>query len=170
MLKRVVYGVVQRERSKWGAWPHRQLVLAAVVAVLAACGDDGTDGEAPECVEGLSAACTARWAPTYDDIFDQVLEPRCGGATTGASCHYEAAPAGSLYLFDREMAYNALVNGHAGGAASVIPGDAACSPLILRLTSDDPGFRMPRGGASFTAEELCTFVQWIESGAAQTAP
>lgn len=140
-------------------------MLLVGIATVAACGDDGTD-DSPVCISE-TLACQPPWPATYDEIFDRVLVPSCGSSTSGGACHYEAAPAGSLYLFDRDMAYNALVNGHAGGAPSVLPGDPKCSSLMVRLQSEDPIFQMPRGSWPLDEGIRCAFYQWIEAGAPQ---
>jgi hypothetical protein len=51
-----------------------------------------------------------------------------------------------------------------GGTKRVVPRNAACSPLMVRLESSDPNFQMPRG-SRLTDAQLCDFVQWIQAGA-----
>ena len=53
------------------------------------------------------------------------------------------------------------------GGAAVIPGDAASSKMIARVTSPDIDFRMPDedSGKSLSADEIELLRQWIDQGA-----
>jgi len=70
---------------------------------------------------------------------------------------------GGLVLDNADDTYDALL-GLKGGTKRVLPRDPACSPLMLRLTSRDPIYVMPRG-APLDVSEICDFVQWIKEGA-----
>ncbi|HEY8504905.1 MAG TPA: PSD1 and planctomycete cytochrome C domain-containing protein [Gemmataceae bacterium] len=53
-------------------------------------------------------------------------------------------------------------------ASAVRPGDPAGSPLVERVTSDDPAFRMPPPRSKkppLTAEQVAVLQRWIEQGA-----
>jgi hypothetical protein len=54
-----------------------------------------------------------------------------------------------------------------GGRAAIVPGKAAESELVRRITSDDPDLRMPPATANktLTAGQIDTLRRWIESGA-----
>jgi len=53
------------------------------------------------------------------------------------------------------------------GERAIVPGDAAASELIQRLTTDDPDLRMPPVdiGKTVSAEEIALLKKWIEEGA-----
>src|SRR3954449_6294937 len=47
----------------------------------------------------------------------------------------------------------------------IIPGKSAASPLMMRITSDDPAERMPQEGELLTAQQIAALRQWIDEGA-----
>ena len=47
----------------------------------------------------------------------------------------------------------------------VTAGDSAASPLIQRLTSTKPGFKMPPAGETLSEAEIATVRSWIDAGA-----
>src|SRR5690606_31726312 len=53
------------------------------------------------------------------------------------------------------------------GRFAIVPGDAAASELMRRISSDDPEVRMPPPDAkkTLTAEQIALLGRWIESGA-----
>jgi mono/diheme cytochrome c family protein len=54
-----------------------------------------------------------------------------------------------------------------GGRAAIVPGDAAKSELVRRITSDDPDVRMPPAAANklLSADQIAVLRKWIEEGA-----
>ena len=54
-----------------------------------------------------------------------------------------------------------------GGRSAIVPGDAAKSVLIHRITADDPARRMPppASGRTLTERDIQLLQQWIEQGA-----
>ena len=78
-----------------------------------------------------------------------ILKSRC------ADCHTEGTYEGGVSFDTRE----ALL-----GSAIAIPGNAAGSELIYRVTNDDPDLRMPPDGDPLTAEEVAVLRRWIEQG------
>lgn len=127
----------------------------------AACDNDGGDDERElSCVEIDYTACSQLYPPTWDQVWQQTLEPSCGGG--GSSCHPSGGPAGSLTFMDQATTYMELTSG-----AHVIAGDPACSPVIIRLESDDPGVRMPPGNTPIPAGARCSIATWIADGAVE---
>jgi len=129
--------------------------------VLGACTDDSsadTDTDTLACVEIDYEGCTQLYPPTYDQVWDQTLAPSCG---VGGSCHPSGGPAGSLTFDDAETTLSELLDG-----GHVIPGDPHCSPLMIRLESDDPSVRMPPGETPILASARCSVATWIAEGAA----
>jgi len=129
-----------------------RLLLLALVA-LAGC-------EAP-CVADLDSDCAPLYADlSWDNVHAQTIEPSCAGA----GCHSADEPAGGLTLTPADTAWSQLVE-PASGAAHVIAGDAACSPMIKRTEADD-GTVMPPG-AQLSAAERCALQLWVDQGASR---
>lgn len=131
------------------------LLLAAAVAGCGG-GDDPPGSQA--CVDTLPRDCATLW-PDYDAIHKNLFATRCA---TASACHNAQGAKGGLSLEDADAAYQALLG--ADGHIRVIPGDPECSPLMERLASDDPQFRMPPG-PPLTAQEICAVTKWIDEGA-----
>ena len=53
----------------------------------------------------------------------------------------------------------------------IVPGDAASSLLIKRITAKDPNFRMPPpdSGHALNEQQIATLVRWIDEGARWSA-
>jgi hypothetical protein len=112
-------------------------------------------------VEGLSTSCKPQYdPPTFATIHSKILAPTC--ATGQGTCHTPDAAKAGLVLSDPDQSYSLLVDGR-----RVIKGDPSCSLLMKRLSSNDSGYRMPRGPTPLSAGELCTITQWIAGGAAR---
>lgn len=86
------------------------------------------------------------------------LAPSCG--SQGSACHPGGGPPGSLTFDAQATTYTELLEG-----AHVLPGDPACSPLMIRLESDDPDERMPPGTTPIPAGARCSIATWIAEGA-----
>jgi hypothetical protein len=129
--------------------------------LLASCTDDqGNDEDsAPACVEIDYEGCTQLYPPTWDQVWSQTISTTCSGG--GSACH-----AGELGLTfgDQDTAYTGLTS---GAHAQIIAGDPQCSPLMIRLESDDPNYRMPPGNTALAAGARCSIATWIEGGATQ---
>ena len=129
----------------------------------AACSSTDVEGRPPPptCVENLDISCAVlNDPPVYSTIYQKTIQPQC---TLGSGCHSTDAAMGGLVLANADDTYDALL-GLKGGAKHVVPRDAACSPLMVRLESHDPNFQMPRGSRLSDAA-LCDFVKWIQAGA-----
>ena len=82
------------------------------------------------------------------------------------ACHGpdEAKRMTPLRLDESEGAFAAL----SGGRSSIVPGDPASSELFLRVSSTDPGLRMPPaafGHEPLAEREIGLIRRWIEQGA-----
>lgn len=81
-----------------------------------------------------------------------LLKTRC------ASCHTNGTYKGSFSLDTRESMLD---------SQAIVPGDPAKSELIARITSSDPGERMPpKDQRPLTAREIDVLKAWIAQGAA----
>jgi hypothetical protein len=76
------------------------------------------------------------------------------------ACHGPDTQEGGLRLDRADSAHAALDS----GSRAVVPGDAAASELIARITSDDPDLRMPPEGARLTPPQVDTLRRWIAAG------
>lgn len=139
----------------------RRWLGAFVLMLIVGC---SSNEEPAACLAKLELGCTPAYEPSYDAIFDNLLTRSCGSASTGNVCHHGASTQSGLSLSDREAGYDALLGLH-GAKARVTPGDPECSPLVQRLESSDPNFRMPVGGAPLSLNERCVIRQWIANGA-----
>lgn len=97
-------------------------------------------------------------------IFSQVLSVTC--ASAGASCHGDLGRQGGLVLVTEAEAYAALL-GLAGDAPRVVPGDPACSEMMVRLDLAGHAWSMPPG-APLDERARCSIRRWIASGALAT--
>ncbi len=139
------------------------VLFAAGAAIAIASCTSHTDPAPLACVSGLSLACKPLYdPPVYQTIFDKTLHPTC--ATGTGTCHTSDAAMGGLVFQDADAAY-ALLLGTTDGKKRVLPGDAACSLLMIRIDSTDPNVHMPRGPNSLLDAEKCAIAQWIAAGA-----
>ena len=97
-------------------------------------------------------------AGASQDLFREkiapILEHHCLG------CHNDSKPKGKLSLTSRA----ALLRGGRKGA-SIVPGDAAASLLLERVTAGDEKTRMPKNRAPLSAAEIEAVRKWIKGGA-----
>lgn len=143
--------------------PAAALVFLTVVATVAttaavALGGCGDSGEQPRCVT-VDPACTPRYEPTFPNIYDNTLRDSCGSQS--GVCHSAQGRRGGLSLESSDVAYAQLT---AEGGGRVIPGDPACSEMIVRLHGDGEDYLMPPG-APLPAADRCAIEQWIAGGA-----
>jgi hypothetical protein len=136
-------------------WPTATLFVAA--AVLAA----GCPGEDPplECNTQITATCAPLYTPTFDNVYNMTLRPHCGSGAI--SCHSDDGNAGDMSFATIDQAYAELLE---VGADRVIPGDLACSIMLIRTHSTNGDIKMPPG-SSLPAAEKCALVQWVAQGA-----
>ena len=166
--------VTTARRAAFGAsqWALRGLASALLLLLSVRCGGDDEDPPAPDdggdrgdCIAPLSLECEPTFdPPTFDDIFDSVLQPSCGSSTTGSQCHSETGRQLGLVLQQREKAYDSLL-GTLDGRARVIPNKPECSELVKRLESADRKFRMPANADPLDEHLRCAVRLWIAEGA-----
>src|SRR5580692_781371 len=80
-------------------------------------------------------------------------------ATRCFACHSGDKRSGGLSL----SAYEDVLQGGRSGA-SILPGDAKNSLLMLRVTGENAP-RMPLGGSPLAPQEIATLQSWIDEGA-----
>lgn len=138
------------------------LCCIALLLGSAACGDDSDETALP-CVEKLDPECKEGFTPNWDNVYEFVIEARCGGAS-GVSCHGPEGLQGGLGLYTKKDAYEGLVDG-VGGEPRVLAGDPACSELMKRLETSDAELRMPYKAKPLSATDRCAVQKWIAAGA-----
>jgi hypothetical protein len=141
--------------------------LACALAIGACSGPHGGNPPPPPaCVEDLNTGCNmVLFDPTYTNLYNNIIVKQC---TAGSSCHSADGAMGGLVLANADDAYDALL-GLKGGPKRVLPHDPKCSPLMVRFTSTDPEYQMPRG-MPLPPAAICDFVRWIANGALKTEP
>jgi hypothetical protein len=149
-------------------------VFVFVSLLMFGCGDDGTDGSdgsddtddpVPACVEYNLEGCAALYPATYEQVWAQTLANGC--AQFGTACHAQDDAAGAkngLTFVDPQLAYDHMLMAGERGPL-VVPGDPLCSPLFVRLATDDAAIRMPPGGAGLAPGAVCSIGTWISNGA-----
>lgn len=139
---------------------HKHILFACLLTIASACGSE--EHQTMHCVDELSIECTPLYAPTFDNIYTNTLQPKC--AIGGTSCHGDGGSKGGLSLEGgADRAYEKLLNPDSG-SPRVVPGDWTCSHLIYHLESEDAAVVMPPGGP-LAEEERCAIRQWIANGA-----
>lgn len=105
----------------------------------------------------LLAVAFAGPAPAIDFAHEVVplLTKHCG------ECHTGDARQGGYSLNAREL----TLAGGDSGIAGLVPGDAATSELIRRITTADLDERMPADGEPLPPEEIAVLARWIDAGA-----
>jgi hypothetical protein len=135
--------------------PTRGAGLLAVFALgaWAGCADDAA---LPRCVT-VDAQCTPRYQPTFANLYANTLKDSCGSQSS--ACHSATGRKGGLSMDTAEVAFRELTSD-----GRVVPGDPACSELVVRLHGGGASYLMPPG-APLAAVDRCAVEQWIAAGA-----
>lgn len=108
---------------------------------------------------GAAASLHAQQSPSFNREVRPILAGKC------FQCHGpdEHARKAGLRLDTREGALAPAES----GVPAIVPGDAAISPLLGRISHAYPGERMPpeKAGAPLTAEQVSVLRRWIDAGA-----
>ncbi|MBM3289412.1 MAG: hypothetical protein FJY92_04600, partial [Candidatus Hydrogenedentes bacterium] len=122
----------------------------------------GMNGRAalPRVIVALCCAATgaaAQPAPKADFHAEilPILDKHC------MECHNRDAHKGGLGLGSADEA----LKGGDSGVAAYRPGNSAESAIVQRVTSTDPGFRMPAKGDPLSEAEIALLKKWIDEGA-----
>jgi hypothetical protein len=125
----------------------------------------GCPQEPPPACTMVDANCMAGYPPTFDNVYKNTIKVSCG--VDDNSCHSTAGHQGGLSFQEGEMqAYTALMqsSGLDPSRKRVVPGDPACSLLIVRTEGVGKDYQMPKGDP-LTPQARCALVQWVEAGA-----
>lgn len=140
------------------------VVLAFVVLGLASSCDQGTD-DRPACVSQIQVdGCTPLYPAEFSVLFSQVFSVTC--ASVGVSCHGDLGQMGGLAFVTEDQSYAALL-GLSGEKRRVVPGDPACSELVVRLDLPGHAWSMPPS-APLDERTRCSIRRWIAGGALST--
>jgi hypothetical protein len=136
-----------------------RLVVVALALASGACGP-GEEDPPLECIDpatpALDTSCMPLYPPTFDNIYNMTLRPKC----VGSGCHGGGGQ-GGLGMSTIDGAYAELLEAE---QLRVVPGDPACSEMIIRTTASEQAIKMPPG-VSLLAAEKCALVQWVANGA-----
>ncbi|MFH5804525.1 PSD1 and planctomycete cytochrome C domain-containing protein [Alienimonas sp. DA493] len=97
--------------------------------------------------------------PVAESNFARDVQPLL--ARRCLACHGPDDAEGGLMLGSRETALAVTDSGE----PAILPGDAAHSPLLARITSDSEWDRMPPEGEPLTEDEVEILRNWIDGGA-----
>ena len=104
---------------------------------------------------GAAPGADVALAPEFTRDVQPLLARRC------FACHGPDTQEAGLRLDDRGVATAPLDS----GSTAIVPGDAAASGILARITAVDPDVRMPPEGPRLSAAEIAVVTAWIESGA-----
>lgn len=150
--------------------------LIALIS-LGACDRDDGEGDdesvaVPECIEYTLDGCALLYPATYDQVWTQTFASGC--AEAGTACHAQDDAAGAengLTFVDPQLSWDHLLTSEAGpDGLLIVAGDPLCSPLFVRLATDDPAIRMPPGSSGISDAALCSIGTWISDGATYVQP
>lgn len=140
-----------------------KLLLAVWALAFSSCGA-GADSR-PRCLSDVDAdTCVPLYPAEFSVIHRQVLSMTC--ASVGPSCHGDQGAQGGLVLTSEANAYDALL-GLQGERQRVVPGDPACSEMMVRLDLPGHAWSMPPG-APLDERARCSIRRWIAGGAPAT--
>jgi hypothetical protein len=77
------------------------------------------------------------------------------------ACHDATKQRAGFRLDVRSLA----MKGGESGRPAIVPGKAAQSELVRRITSNDPDTRMPKKGEALSTKEIAAITAWIDAGA-----
>jgi hypothetical protein len=138
-------------------WRYR-LGFGTLVACVAGC----PSTPPPACIK-VDTSCIPGYVPDFDDVYSNTIGPTCAQS---ASCHSSTGHAANLDMSSESLAYEQLMQSSSidPKRLRVVPGDPACSLLIVRTDSPGADYQMPKG-AALMAPERCALVQWVACGA-----
>ena len=131
--------------------------LAAVAVLSLSCSSADDAEQMPSCID-LPPDCSPLYTPTFDELFTRTLMPTCGQG--GGSCHGPDGQQGGLVFASADEAFALLT----GADARVVPGNPACSEIVVRTHQTGKPWSMPPGNPLIEAER-CVIGKWVEMGA-----
>jgi hypothetical protein len=137
------------------------VIATLAVAATGSCGG----GARPACLSSLdSDTCTPLYPADFPTIYRQIFAPTC--AAGGVACHSGTGRVGELKFGSEAETYDGLLGLDAVAKARVVPGNAACSELVVRLDSPGHEWSMPPG-SPLDERARCSIRRWVAGGAAR---
>jgi hypothetical protein len=126
----------------------------------------GCPSEPPPACITVDKTCAPGYVPTFDNVYKNTLAKSCG--SDKASCHSASGHMDGLSFADSATAYTDLLapSGKDPKRNRVVPGDPACSLMIVRTDSPGADYQMPPGDP-LPEPERCALIQWVLAGAMQ---
>ena len=152
------YSIAVFRSAQHHACFRKQVLTCAAAGLLRLGGMSGCSDMLPTCIT-LTPACRPLYSPTFENVYNNTIAKKCGGDS--ASCHSLEGMRGGLVLTDRTTAFTALTSGDTGRA---VASDAACSGVIVRISSAGHAWSMPPE-APLGEAERCALEQWVQNGA-----
>lgn len=142
---------------------HVRVAIHCTMCIAIGLGVACSDEPPPQCIT-VDLTCAPGYPPTYANVYRNTLSVSCGGSQ--ASCHSASGRMGGLVLTDAQTAYANLTapSQRDPNRARVVPGDAACSPLVVRTGMPGADYQMPPGDA-LSPQERCAVAHWVANGA-----
>ena len=139
----------------------RRMCLVVGILLVAGC---PTTTPPPACIT-VDTTCAPGYVPTFDNMYTNTLQQGCGSQRT--SCHSASGHMGGLDMSTEATAYATLLGNSAHyNRARVVPGNAACSLMIVRTDSAGADYQMPPLPSDpLTEPARCALVQWVQNGA-----
>lgn len=120
----------------------------------------------PQCIT-VDTSCAPGYVPNFHNIYTNTIASSCG--PTNSSCHSTAGNAGGMSFADEATAYAALLAPKSKIDPSrprLVPGNPACSLVVVRVDSPGASYQMPPPpGDPIMSGERCAIIQWIANGA-----
>lgn len=133
----------------------RSLYLVCGLALAAA----GCPADPPPECKVVDTDCAPQYVPTFTNVYNNTIKDGCG--STKSNCHSGRNPPGDLSFESQDVAYQQLLD---ATKRLVVPGDPACSEIIVRADSPGEDYQMPPGDPLSEAER-CALTQWVLQGA-----
>lgn len=133
--------------------------MCVVVVLLAGCPSEPP----PACIT-VDTTCAPAYVPTFANVYKNTLSVSCG--SDNSSCHSATGRQAGLSFEDQATAYAGLTAKSQLDPTRfrVVPGDPACSLLIVRTDSPGKDYQMPKGDPLDPATR-CALLQWVQAGA-----
>lgn len=112
----------------------------------------------PDC-KVVDTDCAPGYVPTFTNVYNNTLKMGCG--SDKSNCHSSSNRSGSLSFESEDVAYEQLLQ---STRRWVVPGDPACSELIVRSDSPGEDYQMPPGDP-LSGPARCALIQWVLQGA-----
>jgi len=135
------------------------ILLCAVVLTLGACGSSSTSPNNGGDNNGGGNNGSKPPEPTFSNV-QSIFNDSCGGS----GCHVGESTNG-VRLDSYENVINSV--GTQYGTEVVVPDEPDNSPLIDKISNDNPEFgeRMPEGGPPLSDDDITLIREWIANGA-----